>query len=268
MTWILGQASIFDYGAMISDVRVTWGGGQHADVLQKIHPVGHLMLVGFAGSVELGFAMVNDMQQLFQGPAGHVWFPRAASWIWWRRGRRIFASAPPHLRRLGCSLILVGVSAVPSGFLRTRSYAVRMSAPAFTPQFSRQGEWLSIGAGATHSVARELAEAYEKNPFDFLQVEQAGFGATIWSIAAHITERLLQTPHHSVSEASLIGIVSARGFLLQGHSLTTDFGTSIAHKVETPPLLATWNDFVHYSRQNGLEAAAAYASTLIELAGT
>jgi hypothetical protein len=36
MTWVLGSGVPFGYGALISDVRVTWRDGRHLDRLQKI----------------------------------------------------------------------------------------------------------------------------------------------------------------------------------------------------------------------------------------
>jgi len=55
MTWVLGSSSIMGFGALIADTRVSWGRKRYADILQKIHPVGSLLMVGFSGSVELGF---------------------------------------------------------------------------------------------------------------------------------------------------------------------------------------------------------------------
>src|SRR5688500_10402051 len=38
MTWVLGAGVMWGYGALISDVRVTWPDGRHLDALQKIYP--------------------------------------------------------------------------------------------------------------------------------------------------------------------------------------------------------------------------------------
>lgn len=40
MTWVIGAASLFGYGVMLSDVRVSFPNGQRADMLKKAYPVG------------------------------------------------------------------------------------------------------------------------------------------------------------------------------------------------------------------------------------
>jgi hypothetical protein len=53
MTWVIGASSIFDYGAMMSDVRVTFRDGRERDLVQKAYAVGFAAAVvrreGFAG---------------------------------------------------------------------------------------------------------------------------------------------------------------------------------------------------------------------------
>ena len=51
------------YGFGISDVRVTLDGGSEIDCLQKIHPVGRYVAAGFAGSVRIGFGMIEALSQ-------------------------------------------------------------------------------------------------------------------------------------------------------------------------------------------------------------
>ena len=80
LTWILGSGVMFGYGALISDVRVSWGSGETLDALQKIYPVARSMMAGFAGSVELGFQLIADMQRAFVLPPGRMWPPKVAAW--------------------------------------------------------------------------------------------------------------------------------------------------------------------------------------------
>jgi hypothetical protein len=49
VTWVLGAAIPFGHGAIVSDERVTRDDGRIAhDVLQRVYPVGSMMLVAFA----------------------------------------------------------------------------------------------------------------------------------------------------------------------------------------------------------------------------
>jgi hypothetical protein len=158
MTWVLGSGVLWGYGALVSDVRVTWPEtGRSLDVLQKVYPVGTWMMAGFSGSVRLGFELIEDMREFF-GPAveGYAWMPQQAAWRWHRRARRRFSAAPDDVKRLTSSVLLVGVSPCING-PHHWTRCVRMRSPDFTPEFARPFSWLSIGAGATHRLAERYA---------------------------------------------------------------------------------------------------------------
>jgi hypothetical protein len=70
MTWILGSAPSFGYGALISDVRVSWSNGAKLDRLQKIYPIGAGLMAGFAGSVAVGFWMILLIQRQWGAEPG------------------------------------------------------------------------------------------------------------------------------------------------------------------------------------------------------
>ena len=64
MTWVIGASSIFDYGAMMSDVRVTFEDGSERDLVQKAYPVGPYIVAGFAGSVRIGVIILDNGSRL------------------------------------------------------------------------------------------------------------------------------------------------------------------------------------------------------------
>ena len=55
---------MFGYSFGISDVRVTLGDASEVDCLQKAHPIGRHVAAGFAGSVKIGFAMIDELRRL------------------------------------------------------------------------------------------------------------------------------------------------------------------------------------------------------------
>lgn len=65
MTWVIGSGVRWGYGALIADTRVSWPDGTQHDVLQKCHEVAPGLIAGFAGSVEMGFAAIDDMRGFF-----------------------------------------------------------------------------------------------------------------------------------------------------------------------------------------------------------
>ncbi len=55
---------MFGYGFRVSDVRVTLHDGSEVDCLQKIYPVARWAAAGFAGSVKIGFAMIDQLSRI------------------------------------------------------------------------------------------------------------------------------------------------------------------------------------------------------------
>jgi hypothetical protein len=77
MTWVIGASSIFDYGAMMSDVRVTFRDGSERDLVQKAYPVGPYIVAGYAGSVRIGFQMLDSLTKFLIVPANA---PQPGAW--------------------------------------------------------------------------------------------------------------------------------------------------------------------------------------------
>jgi hypothetical protein len=66
MTWVIATNVLLGYAVGISDIRIMFGppdSRQERDCLQKIYSVGQDLAAGFAGSVEMGFAMIGSLQK-------------------------------------------------------------------------------------------------------------------------------------------------------------------------------------------------------------
>src|SRR6266704_3650612 len=108
MTWIVGTVPPFGYSILVSDTCVSWSNGTEKACLQKIHKVGDDFLCGFAGSVKIGFVLLDALAT--QLPRKQVrtptvlardWIPSLAS--------RVFRAAPEPERKLGCQIIVAAV---------------------------------------------------------------------------------------------------------------------------------------------------------------
>jgi hypothetical protein len=234
-------------------------------MLQKIYPVAPLLMAGFAGSVEIGFAMIEDMRRSLQLAPGRVWHPRIAFWKWWRRGRRIFQLAPRHLQQSGCSILMVGVSPAaiaafstfpPRGFY-AHSYAVVMRSPSFTPVFVPWNEWGAIGSGTAHEAARNLAQYLTVDAF--MGLDQAGSGTAAVAVATMVAESILKHPLSSVSEALQIGLVSSGGFRLLRPVLKERSDMPNPREIAHERLVTNWPEFVHKAHSLGLASVEAIA---------
>lgn len=210
MTWVLGSAVVFGYGALVADVQVSWPGDETRD-MQKIHPVGRMLMTGFSGSVRIGFHLAADMQRFFMLPEGQIAQPMTAAWRWHRRGRRIFSRYPEVDRRLDAQILLVGVAAHMNGPFHT-ARCVRMRAPDFYPEFAKGIRWLSIGRGARSEQARQFADDAYHDQFMLAdaQGEVAMPGGVAFTIATSVAMGLAREPIAGVSETLQIGTVFRR----------------------------------------------------------
>src|SRR3712207_479938 len=113
MTWVIGVSSVFGRGILLSDVRVSLGDGRRADLLKKVYPIAPCIAAGFAGSVRIGFELLDDLRRQLQLPpdlAGHAWRPEAIANKWPPFAAKMFARAPGSEQKLGCQILMIGVS--------------------------------------------------------------------------------------------------------------------------------------------------------------
>ena len=249
---------MFGYGALIADILVVWPDGKHVDVLQKIHQVGPNLLAGFAGSVELGFFLIDDMRTSFQRPTGELWYPRAATWWWWRRARRAFAACPTRIQKLGSSLLLVGPDPHnPGPWPRAR--CIRMRSPDFRPEYLPSVSWHSIGSGSEHEAARHYAEDYRRTFLETHGQFELGpsRGGATFSTAGSVHLSLVEGRKESVSEALIFGTAFLNGCELSSFKSTDISPDGKPRTVQPGELLSTWEEFQKYAALHGLSAAAA-----------
>lgn len=262
MTWVIGCGSLFGYASLIADTRVRCRDGSTADVLQKIHPVTPHIMVGFSGSVSLGFQMVTDLRVALAVQPDEVWYPRIAAWRWWRRGRHIFREAAPVEQSLRCSLLLAGISGVPAEMTGFRAYCIRMASPSFEPEYIRRGLWASIGSGARCEVATRIAQHQAEDPVEFFvsygQGEVGmGRGGSAMMLALVISNALTQQRVDSVSEGVQVGLVFGDGIQLGGPRGTIDLGEPTQRQVAAQPVCTTWEEFEKWSKSRGAGATGA-----------
>lgn len=102
---------MFGYGFALSDVRVTLADGSEVDCLQKIYPIGRHIAAGFAGSVRIGFAMLDKLRELcnFDDPRVAV-NPAEVAEQWPLYARRVFEMADDNDKAALCHLMLIMVS--------------------------------------------------------------------------------------------------------------------------------------------------------------
>lgn len=258
MTWVLGSGVPFGYGALIADVRASWGADVCLDRLQKIYPVGPGLMAGFAGSVAVGFSMIGFMQRRCCAPPGTLYPVKRIAWHWHRFARWLWTEAvKPELKPLGCELMIVGVSPEQNGpFLF--SNAVKMKAPEFNLEIVKAWTWGSIGDGASHAAVADYT-----NIDTFWDVwargEISSPGGAAFA-AAHSVARDLETrPMASVSPILQIGVVRADSHVVKNLRRERHGAWSAATEADPEPgeLITSWTEFREAAQSLGLQASAA-----------
>src|SRR5450759_2701557 len=99
MTWVVGATSVFGYGALYSDVQVTFADGSTRDLVQKAYPLGNFIAAGFAGSVRIGFKLLQSLAVFLVLPdealGSHASDPIWVATQWAPIARSVFEGAPP-----------------------------------------------------------------------------------------------------------------------------------------------------------------------------
>jgi hypothetical protein len=260
MTWILGSAVPFGYGALISDVRVSWPNGNTLDRLQKIHPVGPGLIAGCSGSVAIGFWMIYLMQRQWGRPDPGTLYPvMYMAWHWHRFAKWFYREkVDPIFHQYGCELFIAGVSPKGGGPFGLISHAVSMKAPEFTLNIVKPWTWGSIGSGAYHPDAPHF-ENVDSYMNVFVHGEIGNPGGTALMVAHSVANSLENQPLASVSPIIQVGITRGNGTQLRSLRREHQGAYILQAEYDLPQgeLLTSWHEFKSASAASGLDAHAA-----------
>jgi len=207
MTWVIATNVLLGYAVGISDIRITFGppdSRQERDCLQKIYSVGPDLAAGFAGSVEVGFAMIGSLQKALKlEDQSLAWDPRSIAEQWPSHARKIFNRYPAAQQQLGSQLILIGANpkenALDAPAMRTCVYS--FSWPEFEPVQARPHEVLSIGSGSNVTPYRQLLERYSSDHKfrNMLLMGESMAGGATTMFGSYVTNVVKDNPSPGVS---------------------------------------------------------------------
>ncbi len=203
MTWVIGVSSIFGYGAMMSDVRVTFRDGRQRDLVQKAYAVGPYIVAGFAGSVKIGFQMLDSLANFLvvppDAPQPGSWDPEWVAEHWKPIAVHVFARADAQEQALRCQILLVGMSqkidpevlANPRAVKTPHACVVRFSSPNFDPIIANKRLSVDhIGSGATVEHYTKMMQHHFDLGSDTLKAEMGALG--MWpKMLGHSVARLV-----------------------------------------------------------------------------
>ena len=262
MTWIVGTVPPFGYSILVSDIRVSWADGTERDCLQKIYKVGDDFLCGFAGSVKLGFILLDTLaaqlprkQQQTPLFLAHNWIPSLS--------RRVFQSAPEPEKKLGCQLIVA--AAHPTENLGDapwpRTYVWTFAYPDFNPEQCGANEVVGIGNGsAVSTYATALREA--RDNFSFLKLITCGEGAQAEFLASTMFESVCKTATKGVSPFMQMGVLTRGKALLGNYNFTRFRADGSTTKIQVPLVANDYKTFLDFCQTGNFGSFSAVCCKL------
>lgn len=262
MTWIIGATTIFGYGALISDVEVTFRNGKQANLVQKAFPITNHIACGFAGSVKIGFALIEELANAtrVQRPlrSNEAWDPIWVANRFTSTASAVFSKFPESERKLGAHLLMVGASPSEQTELGARILLIRIVSPYFLPGV--MGDVIkvcSIGSGSKSRELKRRVKPLMRTSSGILQAEMGHPGGWGQMFSFSVTRMLHDNPLPGVSPHHHL-ICVRRGEITSGKNDEIVHDQSgVATEFRMPRVAANYSEFCELCVESGYSAAAA-----------
>lgn len=256
MTWVIGRAGPFGYAVGLSDIRVTLHDGTEVDCLQKIYRVGSNMVLGFAGSVQIGFKIVEELSAgLLVTESKYPLDPFIISKYLYVGTQNIFNSFSQEIRGGGCHLMLLSAHPKENDGVApwARCYVHRFYAPDFQPVVSRHAEIVSIGSGKKIADYSSILRSQEKD-FDMFKLEVGMKGGAALGLMVSISSAIKKMPKRGISTHLHICIVGRNEVKVGKNDITGHEHSEDDFLM--PPVAQSWNELVEILRSKGVARSA------------
>jgi hypothetical protein len=249
---------------MVSDVRVSWNNHTEADLLRKAYRVGPYLLAGFAGSVNIGFPLIGDLQNFLTPPdsSASAWNPEWVAEHWHPEAARIFAQASPEEQAMGSQLLIVGVA--PDEHLGApefpRVYLIKLEAPDFRPTYLPKGLTVChIGSGSDVAIYEQSIATFFEMTSPTLQAATAGPAAWAQMLGNSVGRLVSDNPTDGISPHVHIQICSLGGFHAGDNNVTRVGPGGKRVEFRMPQVASTYSEFVALCKSIGKATAPAMA---------
>jgi hypothetical protein len=247
MTWIVGTPTMFGYAIGISDVRVTLGDATEHDCLQKIYPVGRFVAMGFAGSVRIGFAMIDTLAALLHNDDQSLsWDPGAVATWWPDDARDVFSRFPEAEQMHHSHLMMVSVHPNENCGAATwaRSYVHIFRSPGFEAESIPVHKVGAIGIGVAVEPCRRAVEELSNSRdrmFMMMKGEQGTSGGMGSMLGHNLTQVLKRTSPRGISSHLNYCwvyrgqiIIRTNDHTVSGRWTAAEHGSGINQPIRTP----------------------------------
>jgi len=265
MTLIVGLSSIFGYGAIISDIAVTFQNGEKRDCLKKSFVTSQFVAAGFSGSVYNGYRLIQAFADLthISKDAENTYCcdPIFFANKFQPTAKDIFRSAPALEQKCGSHLIVVGV--VPNEDENKpipKVHMLRLASPEFKPQFFNQANRTCvIGSGAKNKRVMRMIREWEEFRSKSWNAEQGSFGGWAVTLAYWLSRRLRVNPIPGVSSHLHVSAFTLGGCSEGNSDERICYNDETETIIKMPSVATRYDDFLRMTQAAGLNAACAIA---------
>lgn len=262
MTWIVAASTIYGYGALYSDVQVTFSNGTTRDLVQKAYPISNYIAGGFAGSIKIGFKLLQSLSDYLAIPEditeSFAWNPVAVANKWAPIAKAEFESTESEEKQLGSRILLVGASPTEECGLGAKIYFIRFSSPDFEPKVMSQAiKTCSIGSGAGVIQYKHSIKPLLRLSSGIMQAEVANVDGWGLTLGYSIANTLSWYPESGISK-HIHTIIVRRGRIRIENSDKTEYhnnGTIV--EIRMPKIARSYEEFVSLTQSTGQIAAGA-----------
>ena len=264
MTWAIGACNILGaYAALISDVQVTFSDGRTADLVRKAYPVGPYIVGAFAGSVYIGFALLQSISDYLRLPAdappNSAWEPNVVAEHWAPIAREVFDAAPKDQQDLGAQFLLVGPHPTEDGIpTRAIPYLCKLSSPAFEPEITRNGNSaISIGSGADVTQYRNGIREVMDPKSGLLQAEMGPPGGWAQTLGYAVNRLLTLHPVSGISQHVHIHVALRGEFHFQNSDMKEYSKDGPVREIRMPRVAENYEQLLEMAEYLDSDAATA-----------
>lgn len=259
MTWVIGAASRIGYAVGLSDVCVTFSNGSTRDCLQKIYPVTRFIAVGFAGSVAIGFAMLDGIcAWLGPIPENTAWIPDEAAQLFPPVAKLIWESADESERVAQSHLIMLGAHPTLDGLPGYAiCYAHIFRSPDFAPIAIPTGQFASIGSGSDVETYKQELYAYSKSSLALLKGEEMNRKLGTVFLEQIVTDTVKKQPSVGVSPHFHICRVERGVIQVRPNDHKTYFPDNTTSEFLMPSVAHSYREFKEIVKTLALSAEGA-----------
>lgn len=262
MTWVVGATSFWGYGALYSDVQVTFRDGTSRDLLQKAYPITNFIAAGFAGSVRIGFCLLQSFAESTWLPdealMTQAWDPVWVAHRWSGTARRVFDAAASQERALGSQFLMLGASPTEGPEFGSRMFLIRFAAPDFRPGvMGRAIMSCSIGTGSGVGAYKRSIKPLLRIASGINRAEVMNRNGWAQELAFSISRAVNRHPRDGISSHFHAVVVRRGNISTWNNDETIHHADGSVVEVRMPTVAQSYEEFMALAEISHLGAACA-----------